>query len=198
MWVQVIQGKVKDPAGLQKQMDRWREELRPDAKGFLGSTGGVSEDGQFITVARFDSKELAMVNSNDPKQSEWWEETSQYLDDVVFHDCDTVDTWMGGGSDDAGFVQIMQFKTSDYDKLNEMMSSGDESAMKDFRPDMLGGTSAYDGEVVTQVVYFTNEAEAREGEKKETPPEMKEWDEAAASLMQDAKFIDLRDPDFVS
>jgi hypothetical protein len=198
MWVQVIQGKTKDPAGLRKQLDRWREEMRPNAKGFLGSTGGVTDDGQFITVARFENKELAMENSNNPQQTEWWNETSKYIEDPVFHDCDQVDTWMGGGTDEAGFVQIMQYKTSDFAKLQEMMGQGGEEAMHEFRPDMLGGTTAYDGDTVTQVIYFTSEAEAREGEKKETPPEMKEWDQAAETLMQDVKFIDLRDPDFVS
>ena len=32
-----------------------------------------------------------------------------------FHDCDDVTVWLGGGSDDAGFVQIIQGQTDDPD-----------------------------------------------------------------------------------
>ena len=40
-----------------------------DAKGFLGSTSGTTADGKFITVARFESEELARQNSDDDRQS---------------------------------------------------------------------------------------------------------------------------------
>ena len=44
MFIQVIQGKVADEAGLQRQMDRWNEELMPGAveRGYLGSTSGTT------------------------------------------------------------------------------------------------------------------------------------------------------------
>ncbi|HEV3472299.1 MAG TPA: hypothetical protein VG408_03720, partial [Actinomycetota bacterium] len=80
MFVQVIQGRAKDAAGLKKQWEKWDQELKPDASGFLGSTAGVTADGEFIALARFDSEEAARSNNGSEQQSAWWEETSQYLE----------------------------------------------------------------------------------------------------------------------
>ena len=56
MFVQVIKGTTNDPAALRSRSDRWRDEVRPGATGFLGSTGGVTDDGTFILFARFDRR----------------------------------------------------------------------------------------------------------------------------------------------
>lgn len=37
MFVQVIRGKVKDPAGVDKQIDRCQEEIKPISKGYLAA-----------------------------------------------------------------------------------------------------------------------------------------------------------------
>ena len=42
MFVQVITGKVTDTAAVRAAFDRWLEELAPGAKGWLGSTAGVT------------------------------------------------------------------------------------------------------------------------------------------------------------
>ena len=41
MFAQILQGRVTDPAGIQKQWERWVEDIKPGAPGFLGSTGGM-------------------------------------------------------------------------------------------------------------------------------------------------------------
>jgi hypothetical protein len=66
MFVQVIQGKVSDRAALRTAMDRWLSEVEPSSIGWLGSTGGVTEDGRFLLFARFASEEEAMRNSDRP------------------------------------------------------------------------------------------------------------------------------------
>lgn len=38
MFVQVIKGKTKDPEGMRRQGERWKEQVGPVAKGFLGGT----------------------------------------------------------------------------------------------------------------------------------------------------------------
>ena len=53
MFVQIIQGKASDPEQLRAALDRWVRDLAPGAVGWLGSTGGVTEDGRFIALARF-------------------------------------------------------------------------------------------------------------------------------------------------
>ena len=59
MFVQVIQGQVSDPEQARAALDRWARELAPGAGGWLGSTAGVTEDGRFIALARFESEEAA-------------------------------------------------------------------------------------------------------------------------------------------
>ncbi len=69
MFIQVIQGKVSDEAGLRRCMDRWTEDVRPGATGFLGCTQGLCDDGTFIALARFESAEAARRNSERPEQA---------------------------------------------------------------------------------------------------------------------------------
>jgi hypothetical protein len=197
MFVQVIQGTAKDPAGLKKQWERWDQEMKPQASGYLGGTAGVTADGEFIALARFESEEAAKANSDSPEQSKWWEETSQYLDSPMFHDCREVTLSNGGGSDEAGFVQVMQGRTTDVDKAREL-DAGMEESMKGMRPDVLGSVTAVHPENgrYTTAIYFRSEAEARAKEKEMQDSEefkktMAEW---AAISDGEPKFFDLTDP----
>ena len=197
MFVQVVQGKAKDPAGLKKQWERWEEEIRPGATGFLGATGGVSTDGQFITLARFETQEAARSNSERPEQDAWWQETSQYLEEPKFHDCTEVDVQGQGGADTAGFVQIMQGQTTDIQKARQLDTEM-EDRMKDLRPDVVGSYTAWHPENgrFTTAIYFTTEAEARAKEKemeadKGAQEFMQQWQEISAAPPE---FIDLTDP----
>jgi hypothetical protein len=59
-------------------------------------------------TVRFDSAEVARRNSERPEQGAWWAETEKCFDGpVTFFDCPQVDVWMQGGSDDAGFVHVV-------------------------------------------------------------------------------------------
>jgi len=195
MFVQVIQGKVADADGLREAVERWRDEIAPHVPGWLGTTGGVTADGTSIAVVRFDSEEAAQRNSERPEQQQWWAEASKYFaGDVTFHDCKEAITFLDGGSDRAGFVQIIQGRTANVERMREMMEqSGD--ALRQQRPDVLGGTVALHGDGgFTQVVYFTSEADARAGEGKESPAELQEMDAEMASMFSDAVFYDLPRP----
>lgn len=197
MFVQVIQGRATDPAGLKKQWGRWDQEIKPSAQGFLGSTAGITADGEFIALARFESEEAARANSDRPEQTAWWEETSQYLADPMFHDCTLVDLMDGGGSDDAGFVQVIQGKVTDVDKAREMDASMQER-MKDLRPDVIGGVVAWHPENgrFTNAIYFTSEDEARAKEKE--MENVQEFDEFMAEYQAisdgEPKYLDITDP----
>ena len=197
MFVQVVQGKAKDPAGLKKQWERWQEEIRPGAKGFLGATGGVSPDGEFITMARFETEEAARTNSDRPEQDSWWQETSQYLEDPMFHDCREVDVQGPGGADTAGFVQIIQGKVTDVEKSRQL-ESGMEDRMKDLRPDVIGSYTAWHPENgrFTSAIYFTTEAEARAKEKEmESAEGFAEFMEQYQAISDgEPKYVDLPDP----
>jgi hypothetical protein len=197
MFVQVIQGKAKDAAGLKKQWDRWDQELKPGSVGYLGGTAGVTPDGKFIALARFESEESAKANGDRPEQGAWWEETSQYIEDPMFHDCTEVVLANGGGSDDAGFVQVMQGKTTDPKKAQELDAQMGER-MKDARPDVMGSVTAYNSENgrFTTAIYFTSEAEARVKEKEmndnpEVQKMMSEWEAISDGVPE---FHDLTEP----
>ncbi|MCA1696517.1 MAG: hypothetical protein LC749_18340, partial [Actinobacteria bacterium] len=108
MFAQVIKGRAKDEAALRQQFDLWAREVGPRVEGFLGCTTGISKEGIWITVARFESEDAARRASDKPEQDKWWRETEHFLEDVSFKDCPQVDEILGGGSNDAGFVQVMQ------------------------------------------------------------------------------------------
>lgn len=191
MFIQVLKAKAVDPAGLRKQMDRWDDEVRPVAKGVLGTTGGITEDGRLIMLARFESEDLAMQNSDLPEQSAWWEETSQYLSDPEFINCSTVDTWLDGGSDDAGFVQVIEGTVDSRDDLLKKFEAEGES-IRQIRPEIFGAMIAWhDDNHFTEAVYFTSEAEARKGEADQ---EAQEKRTEVMGAIRDLTFYDLKEP----
>ena len=196
MFVQVIQGQVDDAAKVQAAMDRWAQELAPGASGWLGSTAGVTEDGRFIALARFESEEAARRNSDRPEQDRWWSETSQlFTGQASFRDSNDVTVDLAGEPDDAGFVQVMQGQGSDPDRARELMAE-DSDQWAAFRPDVIGSVAVgHEGGAYTMAMYFTSEAEAREGERKEPPPELKaQMEEMAALNVGEPEFFDLKDP----
>ena len=196
MFVQVIQGQVDDPARVRAAMDRWAEELAPGAEGWLGSTAGVTEDGRFIALARFESEEAARRNSDRPEQDRWWAETSRlFKGQASFLDSNDVTVDLVGNPDEAGFVQVIQGRGTDPERARELMAE-DSSAWADFRPEILGSLAVgHEGGAYTMAVYFTSEAEAREGERKPPPPELQaQMDEMAALSVGEPEFFDLQEP----
>jgi hypothetical protein len=176
-------------------MDRWNEELRPGAAGFLGTTGGVTDDGRAIILARFDSAAQAKANSDRPEQGQWWTETASCFDgDVTFTDSEDVESFLAGGSDDAGFVQVMKSSSLDRDKVREMDRQF-EAVAAQWRPDLVGSTRVWTGpDRAIDVAYFTSEAAAREGEQKPPPPELAGDSAQFEEMRANTEFLDLRQP----
>ena len=200
MFVQVIQGRTSQPQAFVDAFDRWKADLSSGATGWLGSTGGVTEDGRFVVVARFESEEAAMANSARPEQDRWWAETAQLLDgEAVFRNSTDVDVDVSGDPDQAGFVQVMQGRGSDPERAKQLMAQ-DADKWAEFRPDVIGSvTIGHDEGAYTMVMYFTSEAEAREGERKELPPELQaQMEEMNKLSIGEPEFFDLKQPILVS
>jgi hypothetical protein len=164
--------------------------------GWLGSTGGVTEDGRAIAIVRFESEEAARQNSARPEQDRWWAETAKLYDGpVTFRDSTDVHVDLQGDPDRAGFVQIMQGRTSDPRRARELMAQ-DPETWASFRPDVLGSVEIAHGDGgYTFVLYFTSEAEAREGERKEVPLELRATMEEMDKLaIGETEFFDLKEP----
>jgi hypothetical protein len=156
----------------------------------------VTDDGTLIALARFESGEAARQNSDRPEQTAWWEQTAAlFTGEPVFHNSTTVGVDTPGDPSQAGFVQVMQGRSSDPDRARELMAS-DPVDWQKFRPDILGTVSVgHDGDAWTMAIYFTSEQSAREGEKKEPPPEMQEMmREMDALTIGEPVFFDLRNP----
>ena len=200
MFVQVITAKVLDAEGLERQLDRWEHEIRPGAEGFLGSTSGVTDDGRLIALARFESEEAARRNSERPEQGAWWAETEKMLEDARFQNSVRVVTTRGGGSDDAGFVQVMRGHVLDQSKLDELLNGMDEfeAAMAKHRPDVLGDLSVvHDDGTFSDAIYFSSEAEARDNESKPPPAELADMFEAWSAAAAIDDYLDLKHPRLV-
>ncbi len=196
MYVEVVQGRTSDPAAVRAALDRWARELAPGATGWLGTTAGVAEDGRVLAVVRFESEEAAQRAADRPEQRQWWTEAEQSLEAVTTVRSSTdVTVDLQGDPDRAGFVQVMQGRTSDPARAAELMAQ-DPDVWAEFRPDVLGSvTIGHEDGGYTVVLYFTSEADAREGERKEVPPRLRagmaEMDGLAVGPMH---FVDLRDP----
>jgi hypothetical protein len=196
MFVQVIQGKVSDPAAMRSHVERWSAELGPGADGWLGTTAGVTDDGTAVAVVRFESEEAARRNSDRPEQGAWWETMATFYDgDPTFQNNDLVDAQTYGDPDQAGFVQVMQGRSTDVRRARDLMA-GDPTDWPSFRPEILGTLwSGADDGAWTMAIYFASETAAREGEQKEAPAE-------TAAVMEELNglesgpplFLDLHDP----
>ena len=170
MFVQVIRGQVADPEQVHAALDRWSQQLAAGAPGWLGSTAGVTEDGRFVALARFESEEAARRNSDRPEQGQWWTETSKlFTGEVMFRDSSDVTADVTGDPDTAGFVQVMQGRSSDPDRARELMAQ-DPDEWAAFRPDIIGSVAVgHQGGAYTMAMYFTSEQAAREGEAQRAP-----------------------------
>jgi hypothetical protein len=199
MFIQVLQGTVTDPEAIHARFTLWNDQLGPTAEGWLGATEGVTDDGEFIAVVRFLDEAAASRNSSRPEQGAWWSETeSLFTGDVTFHDYPNVTTMLDGGSDEAGFVQILQGTYTGDENPAEM--GMDERRLTELRPEILGATLGWnDTGHFTQTVYFTSLEAARDGEREMAADpglsaDMEEWLVDVDGL----RYLDLEDPRMVT
>jgi len=188
MFIQVIKSSTSRPDEVRALMQEWND-LPDDGSGMLGGTFGITDDGTSISVVRFESREKAMANSERPETDAMAQKMAALMDGPPeFHDCDDVTVWGDGGSDDAGFVQVIEGRTDDPDRLKQVVNE-DFDELRRHRPDIIGGTLALTGDGgFFNTVAFTDEASAREGEKKDVSSVGDEF----RPLMKDVFFHDLR------
>jgi hypothetical protein len=194
MFVQVIEGKTSNPAAIIEHGDRWQRDVRPGAIGYLGVTAGVTADGRTVAIVRFEDEASARANAARPEQTAWFEGMAKLYDaEPTFVESSDVTEWMGGGSDDAGFVQVMKTTGADRSQLEKMDAAF--APFADQRPDLLGGLRIWTGpESCFDVAYFTSEEEARKGEQAELPDEVKELMSGFQEGMGETEYFDLVDP----
>lgn len=196
MFIQVISGTVTDADAMEALSQRWDQELRPGATGFLGLTEGVTDDNEFVALARFESAEAAAKNSARPEQAAWWSEMEKITKDVTFHDCSRVETLFGGGKNEATFVQVMHGRVKDRAKADSFFgrSAEAEKVLGGARPDVIGEVIALhdDGDTYTDVVYFSSEEEARANEQKPMPAEAQAMMTDMQAAIEVTEYLNLR------
>jgi hypothetical protein len=193
MFVQVIKGRTNNPAGLRRQLERWRDEIKPGAVGFEGSSVGIAQDGTFVAFARFTDAAAAKANSDRPEQNAWWETTVSYFEgEPSFRESTDISTLFEGGSNEASFVQVMEGTVKDRAKLEALETPEMLGQLRAARPDLIGGVRVwFDGGAFAEVAYFTNEEDARKGE---SSAEFSGPQEEYMALFNDMTFTDLRTP----
>jgi hypothetical protein len=195
VFIQAFHGELADPDLWVAQVARWRADVRPRTTGFLGFTSGVTADSQMVTVARFESQQSAQVDSDLPEQGEWFAASSKaFAGEITFHDCPQVSLLLAGGSDRAGFVQVMLGRAKDPDALRALQ--GDmEAELRLVRPDLLGATVGWHGERdFVQTSYFTSEAQARANEATMAGTPL--FGRFMAQIDGDLRYYDLTSPEF--
>jgi hypothetical protein len=194
MFVQIIEGRTSDAKGLIEHGKRWQRELRPGAVGYLGSTAGVTGDGRTIAIVRFEDEASARANADRPEQTEWFEGIRKLYDgEPTFTESSDTTEFMGGGSNDAGFVQVMKSTGVDRSQVEKMDAVFER--FHDLRPDVLGGIRIWTGPTsCVDVAYFTSEADARKGEKAEMPAEVTQLMGELEGGMGETEYLDLTDP----
>jgi hypothetical protein len=193
MFVQLIQGQIASSEDLERQLHRWEADLRPGADGYLGTTAGVTADGTAFLAARFASEEQARANSARPEQGAWWSETEKcFTGPVSFTDSSDVQVVIEP-TDDAGFVQVIQSRVLDRKRIEELNDTV-ASEMTTSRPDVVGSVAVWSGDRCCDITYFSSEAAAREGEKKELPEAHRALFQEWQSLLADVTYLDITTP----
>jgi hypothetical protein len=198
MFIQIIQGTCTRQTEVRALAERWRDELSSGGHGWLGGTYGFTNDDMFIGVVRFTSRAEAMANSERPEVGEFARQMMALMDGPVqFHDCDDVTLMMDGGSDSAGFVQVIRGRVEDPLGFKALMA--DTEVLHELRPEIIGATLALEEDgTFTETVAFTDEASAREGEGRMYPDMPDEQRKVLESALSGATFWDIREPWFES
>lgn len=192
MFVQIIEGRTKDAEGQARHGATW--DTAVGKPGILGVTAGATDDGRFVSVVRFESEEAARAIQDSPEQTAWFETMSTFYDGPpTFAESSEVEELLGGGPDEAGFVQVMRSTGVDRAQVQRMDKLFETFA--DQRPDLLGVLRVWTGpDSCVDVAYFSSEAEARAGEQVEMPAELQE---AMADMGEPAgttEYLDLKQP----
>ena len=191
-----LRARCPTQSALRRQLDRWEASFVPAQPAFWAAPAGVTDDGVGFAIARFESADAAKANSERPEQSAWWSETEKCFDGPVsFTDSEDVEEFLAGGSNDAGFVQVMKTAAGPGRAVVKDLDERFEKHASTWRPDLIGGLRIWTGENSTiEVNYFTSEAEARANENKEPPAELAELFAQYSDVIANTEFLDLRDP----
>ncbi|GAB2853611.1 hypothetical protein GCM10022221_61390 [Actinocorallia aurea] len=185
MFIQVIEAPASDADALREASYRWADRLGATSVGWLGCTGGVTDDGIWISAERFESEQKAWVENGRPGRRRWWADTLGGLaGDARFINCREVEVFAPDPDaiDTARYVEIVQGRVKDPALMRTLLRSM-EKEMYGSRTDLLGSTLAFhpdDG--YTHLLYHTSEDDLFDAELREIPPRVKAMMDAIYEL----------------
>jgi hypothetical protein len=197
VFIQMVQGRCSRQDEMRALVDDWCGSMA-DRPGWLGGTYGFTDDDRFVGVVRFDSSSACLEAAGMAEAPMWWAGAEALFDgSCEIHESEDVSMMLDGGSDSAGFVQVMRGRVGDADKFRHFMTDAEMTSMlHQARPEIIGATLAMetDGTFV-ETIAFTDEDSARRGEQTEMPADL-----AAdfQSAMSDVEYIDLHHPWFAT
>lgn len=196
VFVQIIQARAADAEALRAHHERWIEDLAPGADGWLGSTAGVSTEGEYIALVRFASAEAARRNSQREEQGVWWSQLEALTDsELTVQNCREVAELAGGGSDEAGLVEIFQGRAPDIHEVLERIAETEEETLP-HRPRLIGGYIVAHGEGpgFTEVLYYPSEEAAEDSRAENVREQELSHIEEMTGAITDLRRIELLAP----
>lgn len=195
MFIQMVEGACTQHDDMRMLIDEWCDRMA-DEPGWLGGTYGFTDDDRFIGVGRYESAAAWQQCCAAKDAGMWWAASEELFDSMPeIHQSEDVMMMLDGGSDQAGFVQVMRGKVGNPDKLRRMMTDQDMTSMlHKARPDIIGATLLIEDDgSFTETISFTDEDSARKGEAMEMPAEVAaDFLEAVAEV----SYYDLHKPWF--
>lgn len=195
MYIQMAQGKCDRQDEMRQLIDDWSTEMA-GREGWLGGTYGFTDDGRFVGVVRYESAAACERLFADEVSKKGWATAQGLCQNLEMHESGDVTMVLEGGSDSAGFVQVMRGHIGDPERFRHLASDEMMTMLHQARPEVIGGTLAVepDGSFI-ETISFTDEGSARKGESANMPEEVRADLEAAYA---DVEFIDLHTPWFAS
>ena len=191
----MVEGACTHEDDMQMLVDDWCTRMA-DEPGWLGGTYGFTDSGRFLGIVRYESRAAWTECCSAADAGMWWAAAEEVFDAMPeIHESEDVTMMFDGGSDDAGFVQVMRGQVGNPDKLRRILTDQDMTSMlHQARPEILGATLMMEDDgSFTETIAFTDEDSARRGESMEMPAEV------AADLqeaMAEVAYYDLHKPWF--
>jgi hypothetical protein len=195
MFIQILQGRVADEAGVRGEVERWQGELGADAPGWLGLTAGIGDDRTFLIVFRFASEAAVRANEARPEVSSWRAAVKQHLVGPVRLDqCPVVRTPKTGSPARAGFVRVLQGRVADPRRLAAVREEFERGLQR--QPHLLEvvvGEHEGGQRYFTEVASFVSERAVRAAERA-MPVESAVQLGMVRSFMERLRLVELHDP----
>ena len=143
MFIQMVQGRCSRHDGMRDLVEDWCA-MMADRPGWLGGTYGFTDDDRFLGIVRFDSAGACKEAASTSQAAILWAGAEDLFDGrPEIHESEDISMMLQGGSDSAGFVQVMKGRVADADRFRHFMTDTEMTSMlHEARPEIIGATLA--------------------------------------------------------